>query len=159
MNLIFFVFKSYSVVIKPARAHVLITAEGGFATNFDDQIIPTLFPSGARMNLAQQEEAKRLLTEVTAELQRGDLTPEQRADLERHAAALAGALLKPWLPLGLWRRAVMLLLFLLGLLWPFGGGPSWAVAWLVMLLFSPRVVGEMAFVLGRYSTGSKDGRG
>lgn len=102
------------------------------------------------MNLEQQEDAKRLLTEVTAELKRGDLTPEQRADLERHAAALAGALLNPWLPLGLWRRAVMLLLLLLGLLWPFGGDPTWAVAWLVMLMFSPRVVGKTMFTLGRF---------
>jgi hypothetical protein len=102
------------------------------------------------MNLEQQEDAKRLLTEVTAELKRCDITPEQRADLERHAAALAGALLNPWLPLGLWRRAVMLLLLLLGFLWPFGGGPTWAVAWLVMLMFSPRVVGKTAFMLGRF---------
>lgn len=110
------------------------------------------------MNLVEKEEAQRLLTDVTAELKRGDLSPEQRANLERHAAALKGSLLNPWLPLGLWRRAVMLLLFLLGLLWPFGGGSSWAVAWLVMCLFSPRVVGVMAFALGRYSTGSKGGR-
>ncbi|MEZ4484431.1 MAG: hypothetical protein R2864_07480 [Syntrophotaleaceae bacterium] len=109
------------------------------------------------MNLEQQEEAKRLLAEVTAELKRGDLTPEQRADLERYAAALAGALLNPWLPFGLWRRTVMLVLFLLGLLWPFGWSPIWAVAWLVMLMFSPRVVGETAYAFGRFSAGFKDG--
>jgi hypothetical protein len=51
----------------------------------------------------------------------------------------------------------MLLLILLGLLWPFGGSPTWAVAWLVMLIFSPRVVGETAFALGRFSAGFKDG--
>ena len=109
------------------------------------------------MNLDQQEDAKRLLKEVTAELKRDDFTPEQRADLERHAAALAGALLNPWLPVGFWRRAVMLLLFLLGLLWPFVGSPTWAVAWLVMLMFSPRIVGKTAFALGRFSAGFKGG--
>ncbi len=109
------------------------------------------------MNLAQQEEAKRLLTEITTELKRGSLTPEHRADLERHAAAIAGSLLNPWLPLGLWRRAVMLLLFLLGLLWPLSGSPAWAVAWLVMFMFSPRVIGETANALGRFSAGFKDG--
>jgi hypothetical protein len=45
----------------------------------------------------------------------------------------------------------MFVLLLLGTLWPLGGSPIWVVAWLLMLLFSPRVVGETAFALGRFA--------
>ncbi len=110
------------------------------------------------MNHEQYQEAKRVLAEITVELKRIDLTPEQLQQLEIHAAAIASALLMPWLPLGWWRRAAMLICLLLGLLWPLGGSPMWCLAWLVMLTFSPRVVGEIGFALGRFSTVNKDSR-
>lgn len=101
------------------------------------------------MNREQFEEAKRVSVEVAAELKRGDLTPEQRAQLELHQVQLAGAMLSTWLPFSWWRRAVMLVLLLLGLLWVLGGSAVWAVAWLLMLMFSPRVVGEVTQAFGR----------
>jgi hypothetical protein len=103
------------------------------------------------MTHEQHEEAKRLLAEIEVELKSGALTAEQRAELETHAAKLAGTLLSPWLPFSWWRRLVMFVLLLLGTLWPLGGSPIWVVAWLLMLLFSPRVVGETAFALGRFA--------
>jgi hypothetical protein len=111
------------------------------------------------MTREQIEEAKRLLAEISAELERGDLSAEQRANLEVHRAQLAGTLLHPWLPFSWWRRAVMLLLLFLGMLWPLGGSAVWGGAWLVMLLFSPRIVGESAFALGRFSAGLKSDGG
>lgn len=107
------------------------------------------------MNREQFEEAKRVSAEIAAELKRGDLMPEQRAELELHQTKLAGVLLHPWLPFSWWRRVVMLVLLLLGSLWPLGGSPVWAVAWLAMLLFSPRAMGEIAFLLGRFAGGFK----
>lgn len=109
------------------------------------------------MNYEQHEEAKRVLAEISAELERTDLTPEQRKQLEMHAAALAGGLSRPWLPFGWWRQTAMLILFLVGFLWPLGGSPIWVLAWLVMLNFSPRVVGETVFAIGRLSARIKDG--
>lgn len=110
------------------------------------------------MNRDQSDEAKRLLAEVRVELGRDDLSPEQREALERNAAQLAGALMSPWLPFGWGRKALMLVLLLLGTLWPLGGNPAWAMAWLIMLTFSPRIVGYALYAFGRFATGSK-GRG
>lgn len=109
------------------------------------------------MNREQFEEAMRVSAEISAELRRNDLTAEQRAKLELHKAQLAGALLRPWLPFSWGRRVAMLVLLLLGMLWPLGGSAIWSMAWVVMLLFSPRVVGEVAFALGRFSASSKGG--
>jgi len=106
----------------------------------------------------QFEEAKRLLAEIDAELKSGALTAEQRKELETHRAKLAGSLLSTWLPFSWWRRLAMFVLLLLGTLWPLGGSPIWVVAWVLMLLFSPRIMGETAFSLGRFAAGFKNGR-
>lgn len=109
------------------------------------------------MTREEFDEAKRVSAEIAEELKRSDLTPEQRAQLEHHQTKLAGVLSSTWLPFGWWRRAVMLVLLLLGLLWPLGGSVVWVVAWLLMLSFSPRVVGEVVHALGRFFGGLKDG--
>lgn len=136
------------VIEKMYRLRLDVSA--GFPVYFE------LCTSGDHMNHEQYQEAKRVLAEITVELKRIDLTPEQRQQLETHAAALATGLLRPWLPLGRWRRAAMLTFLLLGLLWPLGGSPIWCLAWLVMLTFSPRIVGEIGFALGRFSAATKD---
>ena len=109
------------------------------------------------MNREQSNEAKRLLAEISTELQRNDLSSEQREKLEINRAQLAGALLHPWLPFGWWRKALMLVLLLLGMLWPLGGSAVWAMAWLIMLSFSPRIVGNVVFAFGRFAAGFKGG--
>lgn len=110
------------------------------------------------MTREQFEEAKRLLAEIDAELKGDALTAEQREELEIHRVKLAGTLLSPWLPFSWWRRLVMFVLLLLGTLWPLGGSPNWVLAWLLMLLFSPRIMGETAFALGRFAAGFRNDR-
>lgn len=105
------------------------------------------------MTRIQYEEAKRVQAEIHAELSRADLTDEQRATLQHHAYALAGTLMSIWLPFGLWRRAVMVILVLVGI----GGvvmGLYWAMlAWLLIPIFSPRAVGEITYMAGRFAAG------
>lgn len=110
------------------------------------------------MTREQFKEAKRLLSEIDAELKGGELTAEQREKLKIHRAQLSGVLLRPWLPFSWWRRLVMFVLLLLGTLWPLGGSPIWVVAWFLILLFSPRIMGETAFAFGRFAAGFKNGR-
>lgn len=105
------------------------------------------------MTRKQYEEAKRLLEETTAALQSDGLSGEQRAILEVQKAKLAGILLRPWLPTNRGNQMVMAVLLLLGLLWPLGGNPAWAICWILMFLCSPRVVGEAAFFCGRLASG------
>lgn len=105
------------------------------------------------MTRIQYEEAKRVQAEIHAELARDDLTDEQRAALQRDAYALAGTLMSMWIPFGLWRRAVMVALALVGI----GGiatGLFWAtLAWLLIPMFSPRAVGEITYLAGRFAAG------
>ncbi len=106
------------------------------------------------MNRVQCEEAKRLLDEIHEELERPDLSAQQRAVLEQHQAALAGAVLSPWLPFGWWRRLLMALFLMLGFLaWVFELNPLWWSVALLALTFSPRVMGEVLFYAGRFAAG------
>lgn len=110
------------------------------------------------MTREQFEECNRLLLVINAELKNSELTAMQREKLEIQRAQLSGVLLSPWLPFSWWRRLVMFVLFLLGTLWPLGVSPIWLVAWFLILPFSPRIIGETAFALGRFATGLRNGR-
>lgn len=104
------------------------------------------------MDRAKYEEAKRVLDEIRYELDTQPLTKEQRAELERHAAALAGQILSPWLPVSGTRRVIMLGIVLLGPItaW-WAGNYQPFVWWLLLPFFSPRIMGECAFFLGKLS--------
>lgn len=72
-------------------------------------------------------------------------------ELELLEAAVAGRLLSPWLPYGVWRKVAMLGFFALG--WMAFVTPYEWLFWsfLVCLAFSPRVVGMTAVWAGRRS--------
>lgn len=95
------------------------------------------------------EEAKKLSIEIAKLLKEGNLTVEDRQKLEMLQAQLSGALLSTWLPFGWERRSIMIVLFLVGAYGLVQGSIYFLVAWLLLLLFSPRVVGELAFAFGR----------
>ena len=102
-------------------------------------------------------ELKALLAEVQAELQRPDLTPEQRNELQVHAASLAGALSSPWLPMGWTRKLLMLAIAGVGLEQA-AVGNYWALwLWALLPVFSPRIVGEMAAFAGSFARGFRGG--
>jgi hypothetical protein len=105
------------------------------------------------MKREQYEDAKKVLSEIAIELKSRALSAEQRQMLETHSTQLAGMLTSIWLPFSWWRRLVMLVLLLLGMLWPFGESHMWAIAWLLMLTFSPRIMGLTAYAFGRFGAG------
>jgi hypothetical protein len=106
-------------------------------------------PRGSRMDRARYEEAKRALSEVRHELETAPLTAQQRDELERHAAALSGVLMSPWLPMSLRSRLIALAIILFGLQQAWTGNYEPMVFWFLLPLFSPRIVGECAHLLGR----------
>lgn len=63
--------------------------------------------------------------------------------------ALAGSLLSVWVPFDWPRRIIMAALFGGGLYGVGTGNDSLLVMWLCVPLFSPRVMGEATFFLGR----------
>jgi hypothetical protein len=95
------------------------------------------------------DEARKVLAEIQHELATAPLTPQQRNELELHAAKLAGALLHPWLPVSWSRRAIMAAIVLFGLQQAWTGNYEPLVFWLLLPFFSPRIMGECAFLLGK----------
>jgi hypothetical protein len=95
------------------------------------------------------EEAKKVLSQIRHTLDTEPLTADQRKKLEIHAAALAGLIMHPWLPMSWARRLIMVAIVLLG-----GQQAIWAgnfqplVWWLLLPFFSPRIVGYGAYSLG-----------
>jgi hypothetical protein len=99
------------------------------------------------------EEAKKQSAEIAKLLKEGNLTSEDRQKLEMLQTQLAGALLSTWLPFGWGRRSVMIVLFLVGAYGLVEGNGYFLIAWLFLLLFSPRAVGELTFAFGRFMAG------
>jgi hypothetical protein len=103
------------------------------------------------MTREEYEEAKRTLVDVQAALARPDLSDSDRQAMQIHAFKLAGLLMSPWIPFGAYRRFIMALLVLAGLV-GFVNGQPWAlVLWIVAAMFSPRIVGEVSYLRGRLS--------
>ncbi|MDO8714610.1 MAG: hypothetical protein Q7K13_09090 [Polynucleobacter sp.] len=101
------------------------------------------------MNRKTYKEAKVTLEEITRLLKEGNLTEEEKQKLEKSKVQLAGQLLSIWWPFDWGRRSIMIALFLVGLYGLIEGSNHFLWAWLVILLFSPRVVGEFSFFTGR----------
>jgi hypothetical protein len=101
------------------------------------------------MDKAKYAEAKQVFEEIREELARSDLTPSQRDELEMHATRLAGVLVSPWLPVDLKRRLIMLGIVAFGLWQAAVGNYEPLLCWLLLPLFSPRIMGMAAFNLGR----------
>jgi hypothetical protein len=99
------------------------------------------------------EVAKKQSAEIAKLLKEGNLTAEDRQKLEMLQMQLAGALLSVWLPFDWGRRSIMIVLFLVGAYGLVGGNVYFLIAWAFLLLFSPRVVGELAFAFGRFMAG------
>jgi hypothetical protein len=106
------------------------------------------------MTRAEFEEAKKQSAEIAKLLKEGNLTTEERQKLETLQVQLSGALLNPWLPFGWGRRSVMFVLFLVGAIGLAQGNTYFLFAWLFLLFFSPRLVGEVAYALGRFMAGA-----
>jgi fatty acid desaturase len=89
----------------------------------------------------EYDEAKRELAAISHRLETERLTPKERKDLELRAYQLSGWLFRPWLPVYWSRRLIMLGIFLLGLQQMWVGNRYGFLLWLLMLPFSPRVMG------------------
>ncbi len=105
------------------------------------------------MTREELEEAKTQSAEIAKMLKEGNLTADERHKLETLQAQLAGVLLHPWLPFGWGRRSIMIVLFLVGAIGLAQGNSYFLLAWVLLLFFSPRFVGEFAYALGRFVAG------
>ena len=93
---------------------------------------------------------KAKLEDVDDALREGHLTPEERAEFEALSAALSKQLVTPWVPLSWSRRGTILVLLGTGLYGLLAGFEFLAWCWPVIILFSPRIMGENFHDTGRH---------
>lgn len=103
------------------------------------------------MNKNEQHELEKTLKDIAEALKRDDLTDEQREEFSKLQASLTGRLLSSWLPSCNVRRVIMLCLFLIGLRAFINYNNIFILYWLPIALFSPRIVGNLAFFMGALS--------
>ena len=101
------------------------------------------------MNKLEYEEAKKILEEINIGLKDNSLTDELRKKLERDSIALSGQLLSIWFPMSNLRRFIILCLFVIGVFGVYSEDKTFMVSFIFILFFSPRIMGEAAFLLGR----------
>src|SRR5262245_26076917 len=92
---------------------------------------------------------KSKLAAIDDALHQGHLTPQERAELEATSVSLSRQLVTPWIPAGWTRRGVMLGLFLAGAYGLLTGLEVLVWCWPVILVFSPRIMGENFHTIGR----------
>jgi len=103
------------------------------------------------MDKRTHEAANKTLEQIQRMLEDETLTDDERQELEMHAAKLAGTLLSTWLPFGLLRKFLMTV-FILVAIYGIISGMNWLIFSLVIAgMFSPRLVGEVAYLLGKLS--------
>ena len=85
---------------------------------------------------------KSALTHIDDALREGRLTPEQRAAFEALSVKLSKQLVTTWLPAGWLRRGTMLGLLVVGGYGFLAEVELFIWCWLVVPLFSPRIMGE-----------------
>ena len=96
---------------------------------------------------------KKQKAEISEKLEGSHLTPEEREKLEIRAEKISGALCRTWLPVPTSHRIGMLLLFVGGLYGFIVDDPFFAILWVVVPLLSPRLMGEVTYLLGRFTVG------
>ncbi|MDG1074547.1 MAG: hypothetical protein P8O76_06265 [Methylophilaceae bacterium] len=103
------------------------------------------------MTRKEFEEAKTLSAEIAKLLMDKNIAEDERQRLETLQAGLSGVLHRTWLPLGWGSRLIMLVLFLVGAIGFSQQSGYFLFAWILLPLFSPRLVGEFTYLLGRFT--------
>lgn len=103
------------------------------------------------MNQNDTQLIKNQLEEVSQLLANPNLSYEERERLELYQTQLSGQLMSPWLPYGFVRKILMLVFVFLGVSGLFEGNAYFVLLLIFAVLFSPRVVGSLAYGLGKLS--------
>jgi hypothetical protein len=103
------------------------------------------------MDKQQYEEAKTRLEEVTRILKHEKISPEERNRLEREGKELAKIVMSPWIPFSWGHRLIMIAIAAIGLWGLMEGQYLLVLLWLLLPLFSPRVVGKCISAVTGYT--------
>ena len=101
------------------------------------------------MDKEQYEEAKTRLQKVTGMLRHENISPQERDRLESEGKELARIVISPWLPFDWKYRIVIIAFTAIGFWGLIQGKYLFTLVWLLLPLFSPRIVGEfLMFIAG-----------
>jgi hypothetical protein len=119
---------------------------------------PSSFAEGRKPQMNRQTyfEARETLETINHALATEPLTPDERRELEHHKYALAGVLCRPWLPVPWGPRLIMAGIVLFILQQALTGNYEPFVYLPILLLFSPRIMGWLAFCWGRMKAGATE---
>jgi hypothetical protein len=101
------------------------------------------------MDKQEQEALKKSIKVLQKAIQDGTLQGEDRIKAERTVDMAAGRLLSVWFPVGWGRKVIMLVLVLFGFYGLIIEKPLFLICWVIAVMFSPRIVGEVSFFLGK----------
>ena len=94
------------------------------------------------MDREQYEKAKARLEEVTRVLKYENISPPERERLEKEGRELAKVVMSPWIPLD-WSYRIIIMIIVAAGLWGLSQGMYFLMLiWLLLPLFSPRIVGK-----------------
>lgn len=91
----------------------------------------------------QYQEATARLEEVTRRLRYEALSQEERERLEKEGKELARIIVSPWVPFSWGYRIIMAVLAGIGLLGIVEENYLLLLSWLLLPVFSPRIVGKL----------------
>ncbi len=101
------------------------------------------------MTRNEYEELQKTVAELEVVLASNDLEKHKREELTLLHARMCGALVSMWLPFSNIRRAIMFILFLIGLRAFMNHNNIFFLYWFIASLYSPRVMGALSFNFGR----------
>jgi hypothetical protein len=106
------------------------------------------------MTRKEYDELQSLQAEMTAALKAGGMSPEEVTEMEHAQMVVAGRLLSIWFPIDWGRRAIMAAVLAVGIYGLVCGPQYLAWVWVLLPTFSPRVVGNAAYLAGRFQAGA-----
>ncbi len=107
---------------------------------------------GKRISSSDYEHAKKTLDQINDALTNQPMTDAKRRELHEQAAAISGSLLSIWFPIDWPRRLIMFGILAFGIQQAIAGNFQALFLWLLLPLFSPRIVGGAAYAAGRITS-------
>ena len=74
--------------------------------------------------------------------------PEIKSTLEEHQTILAVLMMNHWLPRGLGRKLIMLIILIVGISGAMAGNFNWLFILLILPLFSPKIIMRISIIIG-----------
>lgn len=96
-----------------------------------------------------KEEIKKEYKEINELLKNTDLLEEERKALEKRKIILAVIDANRWLPMDNGRKIIMLIILIIGISGVMTGAIKWLFILLILPFFSPKIIMNIAIMVGR----------